>query len=323
MAGEGIGASGFVGIAIEGTPGVYTAPTKFFPLRTEGVNWTQGTAWRRVIRGTADVIGAVPGNGHVEGDLDIELLDDVLPYFLLCARGTVTKTGTDDPNTTTVENQAPFTYEFIPTHQAVPTRTMSVTIVRNGEVFAFTGCTVGTQAYSVDDSMAVVTMSMIGREESSEALPVPTYNPDDQPFGAGTWSIEIPTLTQVFDTDNWSLNIDDGAEAQNRLQTSRGAAFVKFGERSVTESVERDFKDRVEYDQFKNLTEKSLTTRLSQGTNRQVEFQVPTAIIDTYELGLSGVGDLVRGSITYQGVHDPSISGGYRIEVVTDEDITV
>lgn len=319
----GIGAAGFVGIALETTPGTYTAPVKFFPIRNEGMAWTQGTVWRRVIRGTADIIGAVPGDGNVEGDIDAELLDDVLPYFLACARGTITKTGTDDPATTAVESNPPYTYEFVPDHGALPPRTMSITVVRNEEVFAYTGCVVSSQQYGVDDGMAVNTFSMLGRKEDQQALPTPAYNPNDQPFGAGTWNVQIPTTTQVFDTDSWSLNIDDGGEPQNRLKTDRGAAFIKYGERSTQLSVERDFTTRAEYADFKNLTRKGILTRISQGANRQVEFEVPGSIIDSYDLGLGGVGDLIRAAVTYQGVHHSSVAGAYRIKVITDENITL
>jgi len=150
--GVGIGAAGVVGLAIESTSGEYQAPEKFFPIRSENFQWTQDTVWRRVIRGTSDVIGAVPGDGHVEGSLDMEALDDVLPYFLRIARGDLTQTGTD-----------PVNYEFVPNSAAEPAQTASITVVRNGIVFGYTGCVVGSFSFSVDDGQLVVDLSMLGR----------------------------------------------------------------------------------------------------------------------------------------------------------------
>jgi hypothetical protein len=308
----GIGASGFVGIGIETTPNTYAVPTKFFPIRSESLTWNQSTSWRRVIRGTTDVIGAVAGNGSVEGDIDMELLDDVLPYFLLAARGDLTKTGA----------AAPFEYEFLPSHDATPEHTLSVTVVRNGEVFGYVGVVVSSMTFSADEVLGTVTFSLLGTNEETQALPTPVYNDNDSPFGAGTWKIEVPTAQQIYDADNFSFEIDDSGEVQFRLKDELGAQFVKYGERNMTISLDRDFHDRSEYEAFKLLTKKSITVQVSKdGGDRLVRLTTPAAIIDTHELSLSSVGDLVRASITYQGVHDASTGGSYKINIKTDEDL--
>lgn len=309
----GIGAAGVVGIALEATAGTYTAPTKFFPIRSESLAWTQDTVWRRVIRGTVDPIGAVPGDGFVEGDIEMELLEDVLPYFMRCSRTTVVKTGV----------AAPYTYEFTGAHGAVPPKTMSVTVVRNGVAFGYTGVVVGSMSFGVDTGMATATFTLLGRAEASVAVPTPAYSATDKPFGSGQWVVEVPTATQIFDADGWSLEIEDNAEAQNRLKNSLGAQFIAYGEREVTQSLDRDFEDRTEYDAFKALTARSLTTRLSKDANASIAFLVPSAIIDSYDLGLSGVGDLVRASVSYIGTHDAGVSASYRATIVTAENMTI
>lgn len=306
---KGIGASGVVGVAIESVSGTYEAPTKFFPIRSESLVWVQNTNWRRVIRGTTDPIGAIAGNGNVEGDIDMELLADVLPYFLACARGSIVKT----PG-------PPIEYEFTPEHGAVAPNTMSITIVRNGEAFGYVGCVVSNMSFGVDNDAAVVTLSMLGNSEEDVAVPVHSFA-GDQPFGAGNWTIEIPTTTQVFDADAFSLEVDEGASVQNRLKDSLGAEFIAFGERTVTLSLDRDFESRAEYDQFKALTAKSVSVKLSTDANNMVDFVVPVATIDTYDVSLGGVGDLVRASVQYMGVHDAGINGSYSITVTTTEDV--
>ena len=307
-----IGAAGYIGIAVEATSGTYVAPTKFFPIRGEGLSWTQSTNWRRVIRGTTDVIGAVPGNGNVEGDIEAELLTDVLPYMLLAARGSLEKTG----------STAPFTYDFTPEHGAQANNTLSITIVRGEEAFGYVGCVVSSMSFGVDNDMATVTYSILGTAEQTVSVPAtPTYG-DDTPFGAGTWSIEIPTATQIFDADNLSLEINDNGEVQYRLKDAIGAEFIKFGERDVQLTLDRDFENRAEYDIFKNLTEQSVTVGLNEAANNKVEFSVVAAIIDAYAVNLSSVGDLVRSSTTYVGTHG-SGDGSYEISITTDEDVTI
>lgn len=306
-----IGAAGFVGIAVETTSGTYEAPTKFFPVMSESVSWTQNTNWRRVIRGTTDVIGAVPGNGNVEGSIESELLADVLPYMLLAARGTVTKDGT-----------GPYTYTFVPAHDALAPNTLSITVTRGEEAFGYVGCVVSSMNFGVDNDMATVTYNILGNSEESVTVPAtPTYG-DDVPFGAGTWNIQIPTSTQIFDADNFSLEINDNGEVQYRLKNTLGAQFIKFGERDVQLTLDRDFESRTEYDNFKNLTAQSVTVGLNESANNQVDFTVAASIIDAYAVNLSGVGDLVRSSTTYVGTHG-SGDAAWGVVVTTDEDITL
>lgn len=307
----GIGAGGFMGIALEATPGTYQAPTKYFAFESETIAFTQETNFRRPIRKSPSIIGAVDGNARIEGDISMEAFEDVLPYFLYCARTSIAKTGSS-PN---------FTYTVTPTAAAVPVKTMSITVVRNNVAFGYTGCVVGNFNLTVEDGTLKFNPSILGRDEADQSVPVPTFS-TTQPFGAGKYRIEIPTASQVFDADGFDFGVDDSAEAQYRLKDSgRGAQFISFGERAVTLSMERDFESRTEYDAYKALTSQSITLLATKGSNNQISVVVPAAIKDEYTLGLSGQGDLIRASITYNGVIDGS-GNDYTMVVKTQEDIT-
>src|SRR6185503_16777086 len=119
---QGIGAGGFVGIAVETVSGTYTAPTLYVPIDSETLAYTQATSWRRPIRQSADIINAVPGNAQVGGDISIEAREDAVAMLLLGARVTMSQSGTT-PN---------FVQTFIGNANAVATRTLSVTVVRDG-----------------------------------------------------------------------------------------------------------------------------------------------------------------------------------------------
>lgn len=306
-----IGAEGYIGVAIETTPNDYQAPTKFFPIMSETLQWQQATNERRVIRGTADVIGAVPGNGHVEGNIETELLADVLPYFLMAARGTLTQTA-----------GTPNEYEFVPLHGARAPNTLSITIVRGGEAFGYVGCNVASMTFGVDNDMATSSFSILGAREEAVAVPAaPTYA-DDVPFGAGTWNLQIPSNTQVFDSDNFSFEVDDNGEVQNRLKNELGAQFIAFGERNVSMSIDRDFHSRDDYNDFKALVEKSVAVAVTHNAGT-VQLEMPVAYTETYEVSLSGVGDLVRASTNYHGIHDDTTGGAYSVHIETEEDLGI
>jgi hypothetical protein len=111
----GTGAQSFLGIALETTPGTWVTPSKFIPFESESLNYTQETVWRRPIRQSADIVGAVKGNSRTEGDIGMEAFEDAVALILQCARTNVVKSGTT-PN---------FTYVYTGSAAAVPTKTGS------------------------------------------------------------------------------------------------------------------------------------------------------------------------------------------------------
>lgn len=305
----GIGASGIMGLAVESVPGTYVAPTKFFPFMSESLVTPQETVWRRPIRQTADILGAVPGNFHMEGDVEIEALEDVVVYFLMASRTNVVQTGTT-PN---------FIYTVTPTAAGVATNTLSLTVVRNGIVFGYTGVTTSSFTFTVSDGLLMFNVSLMGRDEAVQSAPTPTW-PTTSPYGAGMYSIEFPTATPVVDTDTFEWTVEDNAEPNFRLKsTGRGAQFIKYGERNATMTAERDFDSRTDYDAFKALTAQSVTITASKGANNSITLLAPVSIKDTYEVTAPGQGDLVRASISYQHIVD-STGKSWQIVIKSQED---
>lgn len=311
----GTGAQGFLGVAIETTSGTYVAPTKFVPIESESLKYVQETDWRRPIRASADIVGAVDGNVHVEGDISMEAFEDVVAMMLRAGRNTYTKTGTTPD----------FTYDIVGNANAVPNKTLSITVVRNGITFGYTGCVIPSFTFTIDNGKLKFNPTILGRDEATQTLPTATWTTGTQatPFGAGKYQIQIPTASQVFDADGFEFSVDDSGEPQYRLKdTSRGAQFISFGERSVTMSIERDFENRTDYDAFKALTAQSITLTATKGANNSISLIVPAAIKDTYEVGLGGQGDLTRAQVNYNGVLDAT-GNAYKITVKTQEDLVV
>lgn len=311
----GTGAGGYLGVAIETTSGTYEAPDLFVPINNESLAFTQDTVWRRPIRQSADIVGAVKGNGRVEGDIAMEAFEDVVATMLRAARTTFTQTGTT-PN---------FIYDIVGSPVAVPAVTLSITVVRNGQVFGYTGCVVASYTFTIEDGALMFNPTILGRDEATQTAPSPTWGTgvQSQPYGAGQYDIQIPTATQVFDTDSFEFSCDDGAEAQYRLRNdTNGASFVAYGERAVTLTVERDFDTRADYDAFRALTAQSITMLASKGANNSIQINVPAAIKDTYEVGLSGQGDLIRASIAYNGVLD-SVGNAYKLTIKCQKDLAI
>lgn len=310
----GVGAQGTLGVEVEVTPGTYVAPTVFLPLLEESLQFTQVQIQRRPLRGIADMSGMLPGDRSVTGTIKVEVTHDTLPFILRAARATGVKTGA-----------GPYTYTFTPNALVVPAKTLSITVVRNSVVFGYTGCVISSQKYSIDNGILVAEFGIVGRDEASQSAPTPTYTTTAPP-ATGQFQLQFATVTNT-EADTFELSIDDKAEPQFRLQGGnvRTPVFVKYGEREVTASINRDFQDRTDYDAFKALTAQAIDLNCVQtATSAEVNFNVPTAIKDTYEIqGLKGQADLIRANITYQGVYDTVTSRAYQIVVKSGTSLTV
>jgi len=310
----GIGGSGSAGLAIETTPNTYVAPTKSFPFISESIVRQDSLVQRRPIRQTADVVGILGGNIVVTGDITFEVLPDVLIYFLRAARMTLVKTG----------GSSPYTYTFTPSQVGQPAKTLSITIVRNGVVFGYVGCAVSQMVITVDASTGqmMATASIIGSEETDQSLPTPTYSATPAVIGAGMYSVQVPTATQVFDMDTFTFTVNDNGSAAYRLNnTSRGAQFLQYGERETTMTMERDFIDKSQYGLFKALTAQSITVQAQKDANDSVTITIPVATQTEYPINSASQGDLLRVATNFIASID-STGNTYTIVVVTPENMT-
>lgn len=307
-----IAACGSIGVARETTPGTYVAPTKFFPIMNESLTWAPQQSQRRGIRKTADILGVIPSTFTVAGDIEMEAFEEILPYFLMAARTNAVKTGATN-----------YTYEFVGANcggLGTLGKTLSITIVRNGQVFGYTGCVVGGFKFGVDNGLSTMEATIVARNEATQTLPTDTW-PATAPFGMGQYSVEFPTGSPVVDTDTFEFSVDDNPSAEFRLKsTSRGADFVRFGERTAKFQVGRDFITRADYDNFRAQTTASVTLTMTKGTNNSVSVLMPVAVPAEYPVNLGNQGDLVRATIPYNLLANAS-GWAYQITAKTQENL--
>jgi hypothetical protein len=275
--------------------------------------------YRRNIRAVAEISGVVPGYTHVEGDLEMEVTSDTLPYFLYAARTTPAKAG----------GPAPFTYTFVPANVAKATtatgptnrKTLSLTIVRGSNPFGYVGNSVGQIVFTVDGGVLIATMSVIGSDEAAQSNPSPTW-PTSLPFGPGKVTLEIPDGTPRADMDTFTLTINDNLIAANRLNGQRKSAYQNWGEREITMGVEADFDTLTDYTNFKNKTSQTVEVLSTNNvTDDEVSVKLRAAIINSYAVNLSSLGDVNRVAFDYQGILDPT--GSYQVVIKTTEDVVV
>ena len=312
-----VAGQGVVGVAFETTQNTYVAPTDFIPLRSETLELIEDKYYRMNIRGTADRTGALQGYKHTEGDVEFEVTADQLLRWMYASRVSIVKTGA-----------GPWTYTFAPVGVAKTStgagatvrKTLSITTVRSGVIFGYVGCSVVQHVFTVDGGVLIGTFSIIGSDEAPQSNPSPTW-PTTTPYAPGKVVLEFPDASPRPDVDTFNITINDNGSAANRLNGSRGAAYITWGEREVTASYDMDFDNTTDYNVFKNQTIQILEVLASNNVaNDEVSIKLNNCVVDTYPVSLSGFGDILRASINMHSI--AMVTDAYTIVVKSPISIT-
>ena len=324
----GLSGGGHMGIALETTKGTYVAPTTYVPILSEAFRYTEDRYFSPQIRQATEVSDVKQGYYHIEGDIEMEVDPTFLPYFLFCCRHTPAS--------------AAGVYTFIPsTAGATSTaasgmvqRTMSITITRNGVAFGYSGCTSGSLRFFVDSGVLKLAINMMGESQSTPAVPTPTWAAPNL-FGADAHYIRLDTsgtapgfagaVDANFNGFEWQANFNPSAE--NRIVANRAASYIAFHETEISLTTELDFIDATEYNNFVATTQKAIRFESLNGgatfaaCTTGVQIDTNRGVYETYDLGLSGLADIIMAGVTMRGI---GIAAGtsYRIKVKSPATIT-
>lgn len=326
----GLGGGGSVGVAFETTMGTYVPPVTFSPILNESLRYMEDKYYSEQIRQQTIASDVKSSYYHVEGDIEVEVDPRDHVYWLYASRHTIAKTGA-----------GPFEYKFTPSSAGSAStaagtttpKTLSITIVRNGIVFGYTGCVVGGFEYTVEDGVLRCTMSVLGLAEATQADPTETWVAPDL-LGADAHRVYLaasaaaPTFGAVdVNFNGFTFRTNYNAEAQNRIRADRSASYISYGITEAEFESELDFLDKTDYDNMKNNTTRAIKL---ESTNGGATFAAATSAVrlqgnrvsyDTYDIGLEGMGDLIMAGFTGRAI---GIAGGdaYQIEVKSPTSIT-
>jgi hypothetical protein len=320
----GLGGGGSVGVAFETVMGTYVAPTIFVPVLSESLEYTEDKYLSEQIRQQSIHTEAKPSYYHVEGDIELEVDPSNIVYFLYAGRHTITKTA-----------GPPAVYKFVPNSAGTAStaagvtvpKTLSITVVRNGEVFGYTGVALGGFEFSVDTDTGVLmaTLNMFGLAEAVAADPTEAWIAPDL-LGADSHRVYLdaagiaPTFLNPVDVNHNGLTFSANFNptAQNRVRADRGASYISFGITEGTLSAELDFLTRADYDFFKATNKRSLRMESLNGgatlalATSGVRLQANNYFFNTYSVPLEGMGDLVTADTEGRML---GITGGDAYEI--------
>ena len=310
-----VGGAGTMGVSHETTMGTYLAPTKWIPIRSENLHVVEDKQYRMNIRGLADRSGQILGYTHVEGEITFEVTPDALVYFMYASRISPTKVTT--------------TYTFVPAHVAKTSsaagatnrKTMSLLITRGGNPFGYVGCAVNQWALTVENGVLMCTLSIVGMDEAAQSVGTPTWSSSAVVAGPGGVTLEVPTASARADADTFTATVNDNLVAANRLNGQRKAAYQNWGEREVTFEFEVDFDTLTDYAAFRAGTVQTATLKgISAAGTEEVTLVLNATASDTYETGLSSLGDVNRATISKHAFY--SSTDAFTMTIKTAEVIT-
>lgn len=325
----GVGGQGFLGLAIETTPGTYVAPTTYVPILSETLMYTEDRYISPAIRKSTIANTVKQSYFHAEGDIDLEVDMATFIYFLHATRVSVVKTGT-----------GPWTYTFTPSagasagpngNNATP-KTLSITIVRNLQVFKYVGCVVGNWNYRIENGIALATMSMVGLGETSinsDTPPTPTFTTPSL-LGANAHTVStaavvanptVPTWVPALNFQTYQFNLNENGAAQTRINSSRQAAFISFGETEATIAATRDFEVRADYDNFVATANSAFQLKSVNSASESITFDTYNGVYTAFPISLPGIGEIVVAATEIRQINNGARQA-YDIVAICQTNIT-
>lgn len=328
MANADIAGNGAVWIGLESTYGTPVDPTAagtgiWMPIISENLMYNEAKYFTPQIRGSAISSDVEQSYYHVGGDIVMEVDPTYMPYFLYASRHAVVKTGT-----------GPYAYAATPTNIGATypggsARGLSIVIVRDKQAFLYSGCVVTQFAFTIDNGVLRCTLTILGlAEQDTSVEPLDPASAatwvDANLFGAAAHSVYVDAagLTPAFATPDTTFNgftftANYNGTAQNRLTNTRSATYISYGEIEATYDTELDFTSKTEYDNMKSNTLRAIKFESIKGGANWAAATSGFRIIafrtayNTYEVGLSGIGDLIMARVNGRAI---GITGGSAFE---------
>lgn len=326
----GLSGKGFLGFAFEAVKGTYVPPTIYIPILSESFRYMEDRYFSPQIREETMFQDVKQGYYHIEGEIEMEADARFLPHLLHCAPHTIVKGGA-----------GPFTYDFTPSGAGSTStgagnvqKTASITIVRNEVAFGYAGCTLGSCRFFIDEGILKFSTNMFGESDAGAvALPTASWSAPSL-FGADASAVfsDVAGAAPAFATQElgfegytWEANFNPTAE--NRIVRTRSANYIAFHQTEITLDTSLDFAERSDYDDFVATTQRAFRLESLNGgatyaaATDAVRVDTHRLVFETYDLGLSGLADIIKAGVTGQGI---GIAGGdaYKISVKSPTDIT-
>lgn len=330
----GLGGAGYLALTLETVMGTYlpptTAGTVFIPILRETLDYKEDGYYSPAIKQQTIENSREQTYYHVEGEVELEFDSNFVPYLMHLGRHNIAKSGA-----------GPFVYTYTPSSAGSATtaasgnveRTASLTVIRNGVGFGYGGCAVNTINFTLDNGILKMTFGVQGLSETTPGgLGSPAWSAPSL-MGAAAHSVYVDTAGTApafaaadLTFNGFTADFNYNAQAQNRINASRAAAYISFGQTEATYNTELDFLSKTEYDNLKNNTRRAIKFESLKGgatlalASEAFQCNFFNSAYDTYDVALPNMGDLVMASVTGRAL---AIAGGNPYSLVVKSPVSI
>ena len=248
-----LGREPFIGIGIEGTPGIAVAAAKYLPFVTCTVRGIQEPIEDDAAKGIREKVwGAAIGKQRGEGDIEIYVDVENAPYLIYPVLGV--------KSTTTAGGETAVWVHTFTRKSSNPPKT--ITVIHNDtlDTRKYTNGVINTLELNVTDGLATISANFLSKFPSTgtgtravtveRILAFKDYTIKFGSGATGTAALAAAVLASATPVRSFTLNLNNNAEVQY-LSGGAAAAQISMGEFEVSGEYTLFYettKDRVHYE---------------------------------------------------------------------------
>lgn len=325
-----LGREPFVGVGIEGTPGIAVAASKYLPFVTCTIRGIQEPIVDEAAKGVRErVWGAIAGPKHGEGDIEIYADVENAAYLLYATLGT--------KSTTTASGETAVWVHTITRKTGNPPRTMTIIYNDTQDTRKYSYAAINTLEFNVSDGLATISANFLSKFPASgtgtqgiteeRILAFKDYSIKLGSGATGTAALADAVGNAATPVRSFTLRINNNAEVQY-LSGDNDAAQVSWGQLDIDGEFVLFYEstvERVHYETLLNgadLVTAMIVTfvgdSIGVAETEEIEIRIPN-----FHLRERGTDTSVAGFITenptFEAEYDPDETKSIQIKITNTE----
>jgi len=321
-----IGREPFVGVGVEGTPGLAVAASKYLPFVTCTIRGIQEPIVDEAAKGVRErVWGAIAGPKHGEGDIEIYADAENAAYLLYPALGT--------KSSSTASGETLVWEHTITRKTGNPPRTLTVIYNDTADTRKYTYAAINTLEFNVSDGLATISANFLSQFPSSgtgtqavteeRILAFKDYTIKFGSGATGTAALADAAGNAATPVRSFTLRINNNAEVQY-LSGDNDAAQISWGQLEIDGEYVLFYEstvDRVHYETLLNgsdaVTAMIVTftgDSIGNAETEEIEIRIPN--FHLRERGTdTSVAGFITESPTFVAEYDPDEAKSVQIKI--------
>jgi len=324
-----IGRKPFLGIGIEGTPGTAVAASKYLPFVTCTIRGIQEPLVDEAAKGVRErVWGAITGQKHGEGDIEIYADVENATYLLYAALGS--------KSTSTASGETAVWEHTITRKASNPPLAMTVIYNDTQDTRKYSYAAINNLEFNVSDGLATISANFLSKFPASgtgtqaiteeRVLAFKDYTIKFGSGSTGTAALAAAASADATSVRSFTLRINNNAEVQY-LSGDNDAAQISWGQLEIDGEYLLFYEDTTDRAHYETLLDGSDAVRamivtfsgdsIGSAETEEIEIRIPN-----FHLRERGTDTSISGFITenptFVAEYDPDETKSIQIKITNE-----